>query len=529
MKKITLFFVSILIVSIAFEANAQSQCLDQSFGNAGISIHSFGNDTILPKSIALQQDGKLVVAGTLIDSLNSDFIITRYHINGDVDSSFGNAGILRTDFGNNDSDRTMKLLIQNDGKLLIGGSTKIGQKYNFALLRFNSNGSADPLFGNNGKLNFSVDTNNNFLQDFVLKSNGKIVITGVSTNSPYNESLNWHLPIYEHFSYLIQLNSTGTFDISFGNMGIVSTNFGKEHALKKVKIQADNKIVLLGFIFAQLGPNTNNTDYLLARFDSIGNLDNTFANIGYTQLDYIYADYPRELIIQNDGKIILQGSSGDNANYPLFLRRFFSNGLIDASFYFNGFDYLTIPIGRQYDKCSTISFSNGNLINLGDTYYWYGSSNWLANFAILPLKVNGSIDSSSCSMGYLETNVDTINKEIHADAALQTDGKIIQLGSSAYNNITLIRYESTIVNSVNETIAKVENKVLIYPNPASSFMTIINGIGKVNIIDLTGKSVLQKQVPNDSETIDISALAQGCYFVISNSNNRVSSFKLIKK
>jgi uncharacterized delta-60 repeat protein len=524
MKKVTLFFFSTLIGFIAFKSNAQSPCLDQTFGNAGIATHSYGNDTIKPKSVAIQQDGKIVVASTVVDAQNSDFMLSRYLLNGDIDSSFGIAGIVKTDFGNNDVDKTMKLCIQTDGKILIGGCTKVGAQYNIALLRYSSIGATDNTFGLNGKLSISIDTSNSYLQDFIVKDNGKIIAAGISTNTLYDDLLSWHLVYNQIPSYLIQLNSDGSFDSTFGNMGIISTNFVNKFAPKKIALQADNKIVLAGF-----SQNSNGTDHRIVRFDSVGNIDTSFGGVGYIILNISHSEYPRELIIQPDGKLILQGSSGNNGAYPLLSTRFFTNGTSDPSFFYYGFSAFNgVEFGLGYSQCSSILMPNGYIANLGESSVSYNGVGY-SRLAMLPFNTNGNIDSAGCSNGLFVIVDSLLIKYKHADAALQTDGKIIQLGSRGFNSITIVRYENSIVNSVNESIKKTENKVLIYPNPASSFITIINGIGKVNIIDLTGKSVLQKQVLNDSETIDISALAQGCYFVISSSSHRVSSFKLIKQ
>ena len=102
MKKIIYLFGC--FVCLCFDVVSQNQCLDASFGNAGILQVNFGNDSVFPKSIAIQQDGKIIVGSDIISSSNRDFMLSRFTSDGTIDSNFGVNGHLILDFNNNSDD-----------------------------------------------------------------------------------------------------------------------------------------------------------------------------------------------------------------------------------------------------------------------------------------------------------------------------------------------------------------------------------------------------------------------------------------
>ena len=130
MKNIALFIFSI----ISFAVNAQPGSLDNTFGTGGKVTTDFGNGNDWGTSVAIQGDGKIVVAGTAYNNSNYEFALIRYNSDGGLDNTFGSGGKVTTDFGYNTV--VLSVAIQSDGKIVVAGWGPIGSS-NFILIRYN--------------------------------------------------------------------------------------------------------------------------------------------------------------------------------------------------------------------------------------------------------------------------------------------------------------------------------------------------------------------------------------------------------
>ncbi|MEI8007678.1 MAG: delta-60 repeat domain-containing protein [Bacteroidota bacterium] len=158
--------------------------LDRSFGNNGITLTSVSDCEDIAAAIGLQGDGKIVVAGSSFNGESFNFTVVRYTTLGKPDASFGKGGIVITSLGDGD-DKVSDLLVQPDGKLVAGGSTFNGQADDFALVRYNCDGSLDQSFGNKGIVITSVQKGDEHIYSLALQRDGKIVAAG-NTNNGYN-------------------------------------------------------------------------------------------------------------------------------------------------------------------------------------------------------------------------------------------------------------------------------------------------------------------------------------------------------
>jgi uncharacterized delta-60 repeat protein len=120
---------------------------DLTFGNSGRATTDFPNGIDNAKAVAVQSDGKILVAG----GAGSDFALARLNSDGSMDSSFGNGGRVYTDFFLG-FDQAEAIVIQPDGKIVLAGSTVFDTYKDFALARYNTDGSLDTGFGIGGKV-----------------------------------------------------------------------------------------------------------------------------------------------------------------------------------------------------------------------------------------------------------------------------------------------------------------------------------------------------------------------------------------
>jgi uncharacterized delta-60 repeat protein len=125
--------------------------------------------------IALQEDGKIVAAGVSEDP-GGDFTLVRFFPDGKPDLDFGEAGSVRTDWGGLESPQGIAL--QPNGKIVVAGLVTIhGDGYSIVLARYNPDGSLDPTFGYYGQVLTDISYQD-FTYALALQRDGKIVLAG---------------------------------------------------------------------------------------------------------------------------------------------------------------------------------------------------------------------------------------------------------------------------------------------------------------------------------------------------------------
>ena len=153
------------------------------------------------RAVAIQADGKIVVAGNAVvgrtsnNQFNFDFALARFNADGSPDLSFGNGGKVTTDF-NGQTDRAFAVAIQGDGKIVVAGSATpaSGISTDFAVARYDSTGAPDGSFGSGGKLTTDIGGATDIAQNIVVQPNGAILVSGVLTlgSSPGSTIPAWH-------------------------------------------------------------------------------------------------------------------------------------------------------------------------------------------------------------------------------------------------------------------------------------------------------------------------------------------------
>jgi len=173
------------------------------------------------------------VVGGYVDGLALDFGLARYNPNGSLDTSFDGDGWLTTDFDGY-GDICLSVLVQPDGKILAGGANDNPSNDNFAMVRYNANGSLDTTFDGDGKVQFDISGSNDRGYSLARQPNGKIVFSGYAALGLRDFAV-------------VRFNVDGSVDTFFGSSGVVTTdffgNYDYPHALV---VQPDGKIVLAG-------------------------------------------------------------------------------------------------------------------------------------------------------------------------------------------------------------------------------------------------------------------------------------------
>ncbi len=294
--------------------------VDSTFGSAGnvsTDIGSSSNDEA--KAIAIQSDQKVLVAGTSFISGTYDFAVVRYNSNGTLDTSFGTAGKVTTDVGVASADYLNAMVVQADGKILVSGEIYFGGVFDFAVVRYNSNGTLDTSFGTGGKVTTDLGSGVNDLSNsMAVQADGKILLAGNSTPGGFSVFA------------LVRYNTNGALDMSFGTAGKVFTDVaaGTDDVAYSVAIQSDGKILLAGHALS-----ASSYDLAVVRYNTSGSLDATFGSAGKVTTDTSFGidDFVRGMAMQSDGKILITGYSFAG-NYNSTVARYTSNGVLDTSF-----------------------------------------------------------------------------------------------------------------------------------------------------------------------------------------------------
>jgi uncharacterized delta-60 repeat protein len=279
----------------------------------------FAGGSDLAFGVALQPDGKIVAAGTATRgaTIISDFALARYNPDGSLDATFGSAGKVTTDFGG-DSDRAQSVALQPDGKIVAAGTTSTPgvSGADFALARYNPDGSLDATFGSAGKVTTDFGGG---AEAVALQPDGKIVAAGSASPGA---------TIFSDFA-LARYNPDGSLDATFGSGGKVTTEFTANFdQANTVALQPNGKIVAAG----RTGAGTSH-DFALARYNPDGSLDATFGSGGKVTTDFTGgSDQAFGVALQPNGKIVAAGTAHTGTILEFALVRYKKHGGLDPSF-----------------------------------------------------------------------------------------------------------------------------------------------------------------------------------------------------
>lgn len=406
--------------------------LDPTFSDDGIVVTDIrAGQSDVVHDIAIQPDGRIVVAGysdgeNTSGDRSDDFALARYEPDGSLDPTFAGDGTVVSDFGA--SEDIFGIAIQSDGKIVavgVRGPMYPSGQATFVIARYNANGSLDETFSDDGfrTLEFAEGRSRAF--SAAVQPDGRIVVVGsVAVGSDFA---------------IARFNSDGSLDSGFSSDGVQVTDINSLDVARDVVVQPDGKIVLLG-------DAGNHQSFAVARYLPDGSLDLTFGNGGTVRPENAATGtgvLARSVALQPDGKIVGAGDVSDPAlpGEEFGIIRLLPDGSLDPTF---GGDGGVATNLSPYD-----SGAWGVAIHPGGEIIAAGSverGEIDADFGVVSYNPDGSPGSSFPPGGTRTTNLSDVTDEAHA-VAIQADGKVIAAGHSYVSGVSrgsfaLVRYEA---------------------------------------------------------------------------------------
>jgi uncharacterized delta-60 repeat protein len=296
--------------------------------------------------------------------------------------------------------------IQADGRIVAAGKSYNGSDDDFAVSRFNADGTPDSIFGGgDGMVTTDILGSHDIANDVVLQPDGKIVVGGIARNNS------------DGIDELVAVRYTadGMLDTTFNRTGIRRIGSRAEGGFLAIQPD-DRKIVIGGTVH-----NGATQDFFLFRMNEDGSTDLSPGPLLRLPLPSKLND----LVLQSDGKIIAVGQTHNGSNQDFLVARFNADGTLDTSF--SGDGKVVIPIGSSDDIATSVALHADGRIVVSGHYMVYG----LPEFAVVQLKTDGSLDNSFSGDGKAITSI--TNSSIcyvgpNTGLAIQANGDILVAG-----------------------------------------------------------------------------------------------------
>ncbi|MES2923617.1 MAG: hypothetical protein V4819_18825 [Verrucomicrobiota bacterium] len=401
---------------VATAAHARPGDLDPTFGTGGKVTTDFGGFDTPSAVVPVPAEGKILVVGkTSSDIEFGNFALARYNADGTPDGTFGAGGRVTTNFGGQDEATCVAV---RQLSVVIGGPPKIAivaagraSGGNFALARYDQNdGSLDTTFGG-GKVITDLGGTEHVTR-IAFQSTSPIFHKVVAAGSTDRDGT-------DDFA-LVRYNLDGSPDTTFGSGGVVVTDIsGGDDFCLALAVQPDRKILAGGFAITP-----DRRLFVIARYDSSGSPDSTFGTLGKVVVSFPGAAGAIcvDLAVLPDGKIVAAG--GVFSQIPNVLAQLNPNGSLDPSFGVGGM--VVTPAGpASLTQFSSMTIQPDGKILLSGNSFISPSS----RFAIVRYKGNGAVDKSFGTGGRVITSI--ADSSSAAAAFIRGDGSIVAAGSAS--------------------------------------------------------------------------------------------------
>lgn len=363
--------------------------LDPTFGTGGVVVEDLGADDVA-FAVAIQPDGRIIAAGTsgVLETPVSDFALTRYQKDGTLDETFGDGGVVLTDFGG--FDQASAVVVQRNKRILVAGSS---DDNHIRLARYRADGSLDEHFGDDGSVMLRVGAAS-VAGAMALDGHGRILIAG----GAFGE--------YGLDFLIARLMPNGRLDRRFGTGGVTLKDLGEAWDVGySIGVARDGRVLVAG---------ASGLRFAVMRYTRRGVPDAAFGVSGAVVTSFAGGGYATALSLQRDGGIIVAGYAWRDDDQDFAVCRFDDHGSLDADFGTAGVAYQNLG-GSEYPVFARV-LADDSIVVAGTSYTTEDRAIFVSRF--LP---DGEADFSVLrDLGTRE--------ELYA-AALQRDGRLLGVGT----------------------------------------------------------------------------------------------------
>lgn len=451
---------------------------DAMFGVNGLVVLAVSGSTEIAYAIAVQPDGRIVLAGSSDDGLGLNSLVHRLTPTGAPDATFSGDGRVIVDFGNDDWARAVA--IHPDGRIVIGGSASVpGQSSHFAVAQLLPDGTLDPVFSGDGRQTLNPGNRENVVRAIALLSDGRVMLVGYSRNiwSGYrlssiamarllttgspdtsfstdglhtiglssNYALGTGVGLVDGGDIIVtgydsrnddvarfgaaRLTAAGAFAPTYGTDGRVVLN-GQgpgDDSVAGVGVQPDGRIVVVG-----TAESAGGSDLFVARLLSAGTLDPSFGTGGVTTIDLGAEDEGNALLLQPDGRIVVAGTAGaspETLGEDVFaVLRLTADGHLDPTFGDSG-GVVLVPLGTNFALARAFDIAttpDGAFVVAGSAYNENPGSDGY-DTVLVRLTADGVLDAPFGGDGISVVNI--YDQDYARSVGVQADGKIVVLSN----------------------------------------------------------------------------------------------------
>jgi uncharacterized delta-60 repeat protein len=413
--------------------------LDPSFGSGGtVRGTAVDGGQALPWAVAIQPDGKIVVAGVgEAGATSTAYAFARYLPNGSLDPSFGggDGGVDVLVRPADNQQRAQALAIAPDGKIVAAGETGDGA----GIVRLNGDGTPDSSFAGDGSIDIPADTVSG-AEDVAVQPDGSVVIaipTGPGSGDGFT---------------LVRVDSLGVLDSAFGPSGVRHFTVGSEGRSAAVAIQPDGKILAGGY--AEVGGNP--AEFAIARLNPGGTPDTSFSGDGQELTPVSSTEDSRgtALMLQPNGKIVLAGTAtvDSSGRTTLGFARYDTDGTLDSSFLGGGALFAPLPPGLNSANVADAALAcDGGIVTVGR-----GDSAPTAHSTFVTARILG--DPSSCPVltqppPVVSADHTKPHARIHRLRRVVRASKLRRFSGTASDNVGLKKVEIALLRKVGKVRA----------------------------------------------------------------------------
>lgn len=384
-----------------------------------------------------QPDGKAIVVGSAEDLTNGnrDFAISRLNTDGTLDTTFNGDGRALVPFNllgaAGGDDVATSVALQQDGKIVVGGYAQASENgdYDFAVVRLNFDGSPDLTFGNGAKVTVGFQLGGSLddrASGVAVADDGKIILGGTAQRTFFGDT---------DFA-IARLTSEGTLDTTFSSDGlkIVPFNSGGDRTdvAQAVAVQPNGAIVIAG---GAQRSRSGDYDFAIARVTADGGMDKSFAGTGKRTVPFNRGDDEATSVTLQGTDILMGGyvQNSSDGSYDIAAVRLKSSGNLDRSFGIRGKQTAGFDLGGFNDDAgfAVTTQADGRVIVAGRAQLT-DTGNY--DFAVVRLTPNGSLDPAFGNNGTVRVPIDLIADgldEANGVAVNPLTGSILLAGSAS--------------------------------------------------------------------------------------------------